>query len=358
VIEVRGLHVKAGGFDVKVERLMIGRGEYGVIMGPSGAGKTILLETIAGFWKPLEGKIVIDGVDVTKLPPERRGLSFVPQDYALWPHLTVFENIAYGLKARRVPEEEVKRRVLEVSEVMGIRHLLQRSPKTLSGGEMQRVALARALVVEPKAILLDEPLSSLDAKTRESIKDFLKELHGRLGFTALHVTHDPIEAAELGDRIAVMAEGKIVQVGKPSEVFGRPESLEVAWLTGRPNVIKGTVSDWRGGVAVVRASPGVDVVAIHRSPLREGERVLVFVMPEDIVVSKTPQQGSARNVLELHVASMEDKGPLKLVKARKDGVKLRALITRGAYEELGLTKGDRVYMQFKASAARVVPLKA
>jgi len=358
VIEVRDLHVRAGGFDVRVERLTVGEGEYGIIMGPSGAGKTVLLETIMGFWRPLEGRIVVGGVDVTDLPPERRGLSFVPQDYALWPHLTVFENIAYGLKAKRVPEGEVRRRVLEVSEVMGIEHLLHRDPRTLSGGEMQRVALARALVVEPKAVLLDEPLSSLDARTRESVKEFIRELHGSLGFTALHVTHDPIEAAELGDRIAVMVDGRIIQAGTPSEVFGRPESLEVAWLTGRPNVIEGTVSEWRDGVAVVRASQGVKVVAVHRRPLRQGERVLVFVMPEDVVVSKTPQRGSARNVLEVRVDSVEDKGPLKLVKARRGGVELGALITRGAYGELGLTVGDRVYMQFKASAVRVVPLKA
>ena len=358
MIEVRGLHVRAGGFDVRVERLTVGEGEYGIIMGPSGAGKTVLLETIMGFWRPLEGRIVVGGVDVTDLPPERRWLSFVPQDYALWPHLTVFENIAYGLRARHVPEGEVRRRVLEVAEVMGIEHLLHRDPRTLSGGEMQRVALARALVVEPKAVLLDEPLSSLDAKTRESVKEFIRELHGSLGFTALHVTHDPIEAAELGDRIAVMVDGRIIQAGTPSEVFGRPESLEVAWLTGRPNVIEGAVSDWGDGVAVVRPSPDVKVVAVHRRPLRRGERVLVFVMPEDVVVSKTPQQGSARNVLELHVTSVEDRGPLKLVKARRGGVELGALITRGAYGELGLTVGDRVYMQFKASAVRVVPLKA
>ena len=358
MIEVRGLHVKAGDFDVRVEELRVGEGEYGIIMGPSGAGKTVLLETIMGFWRPLEGRIVVDGVDVTELPPERRGLSFVPQDYALWPHLTVFENIAYGLRARHVPEGEVRRRVLEVSEVMGIKHLLKRDPRTLSGGEMQRVALARALVVEPKAVLLDEPLSSLDARTRESVKGFLKELHRRLRFTALHVTHDPIEAAELGDRVAVMVGGRIIQAGTPSEVFGSPESLEVAWLTGRPNVIEGTVSEWRDGVAVVRASPDVRVVAVHPRPLRPGERVLAFVMPEDIVVSRTPQRGSARNVLELHVASVEDRGPLKLVKARRGGMELGALITRGAYGELGLTVGSRVYMQFKASAVRVVPLKA
>ena len=358
MIEVRGLHVRAGGFDVRVERLTVGEGEYGIIMGPSGAGKTVLLETIMGFWRPLEGRIVVGGVDVTGLPPERRGLSFVPQDYALWPHLTVFENIAYGLKAKRVPEGEVRRRVLEVAEVMGIEHLLERNPRTLSGGEMQRVALARALVVEPKAILMDEPLGSLDARTRESVKEFIRELHGSLGFTALHVTHDPIEAAELGDRIAVMVDGRIIQAGTPSEVFGSPESLEVAWLTGRPNVIEGAVSDWGDGVAVVRVSQGVNVVAVHRRPLRLGERVLAFVMPEDVVVSKTSQRGSARNVLEMRVDSVEDRGPLKLVKARRGGVELGALITRGAYGELGLTVGSRVYMQFKASAVRVVPLKA
>jgi len=207
LILIEGLVVRAGGFTLRVPRLEIGRGEYLVLLGPSGVGKTLLVETIAGLREPAEGRILIDGVDAARLPPEKRGVALVPQSYALFPHMSVRDNIAYGLRVRGVPRREAAERAERMAELLGISHLLDRSPSTLSGGERQRVALARALVVEPRLLLLDEPLSALDPGLRWSAVKLLQRLHGELGFTALHVTHSLAEALALADRIAYMEHG-------------------------------------------------------------------------------------------------------------------------------------------------------
>jgi len=326
-------------------------------MGPSGAGKTLFLEAIAGFRKILKGKIFVEGRDVSKLPPEKRGLAYVPQDYALWPHMTVYENIAYGIKARKVGKNEVKKRVLEVAEIMGIRELLNRMPKTLSGGEMQRVAVARALITEPKAVLLDEPLSSLDTATKNKVKDFMKELHSKLKFTAIHVTHDPLEATELGDRIAVMIGGEIIQVGKPIEVLRNPKTIEAAWVGGIPNLIEGIVKQSDG--EVVNVSVGdIEIVIAHKKPLMQGLKALLMLRPEDIVLSKSLIKTSARNTIKCKVVEVEDKGPLIHVKIERGKLNLRAVITRGSYEELEIKPGKEIYASFKASAVRVISTKS
>ncbi len=214
---VEGLLVRLGGFELRVGRLEIKEGEYVVVMGPSGVGKTVLLHALAGFLKPERGRIVVDGVDVTRYPPERRGFALVPQGYGLWPHMSVFENIAYGLRVRGLRGEEVRERVLAVSRALNIEHLLDRRPSTLSGGEMQRVALARALVVNPRLVLLDEPLAGLDPGLRASSARFLREVHRRLSFTALHVTHSVVEAASLARRVIYMRGGRVLFDGPLDE---------------------------------------------------------------------------------------------------------------------------------------------
>ncbi len=217
MIEIEDLLVELGGFTLKIPRLTVRSGEYMVIMGPSGVGKTVLLHTIAGFIKPVRGRIVIDGRDATYLPPEKRGVVLVPQNYALWPHLSVYDNIAYGLRLRRIDEEEVRKRVERIAEILGIRHLLGRKPSTLSGGEKQRVALARALIINPRILLLDEPLSSLDPGIRWKSMEFLKKLHETLSFTTIHVTHDIIETMYLGEKIGYMEGGVLVGIYSPRE---------------------------------------------------------------------------------------------------------------------------------------------
>ena len=354
MIRVEGLRVRAGDFTLRIGELSIEGGEYLTLMGPSGAGKTILLEALIGFRRPEAGRIYIDGGDVTDLPPERRGFAYVPQSIALWPHMTVYENIAYGLRIRGTRESEIHRRVLEVAEYIGIRGLLRRMPETLSGGERQRVALARALIIGPKALLLDEPLSSLDEASRESAKELIRRLHRELGFTAIHVTHDPVEAAELGERMAVMYGGEIIQVGRPMEVFRDPRSMEVAWLSGRPNILEGVVEDCDGGLLLIDVE-GVKLTAAYTKSLTPGDRVLLLLGREDIVLSRIPVRSSMRNRIRCEVAGVEELGPLIEVELMRGGLCLRALITRGSYEELSPRPGDMLYAGFKATAVKVIP---
>ena len=209
------------GFRLEIKKLTARRGEYLVVMGPSGVGKTILLHTIAGLLTPLKGRIMLGGRDVTHTPPEEREVSIVPQNYALWPHMSVYDNIAYGLRAKGASKETIEEKVEALSNALGIKHLLRKKPGQLSGGEQQRVALARALAVEPMLLLLDEPTAELDPGSRLQVWKLLKELHGKLGFTALHVTHNIAEALYLGDKIAYMEEGRLIDVTVPEKLVGR-----------------------------------------------------------------------------------------------------------------------------------------
>jgi multiple sugar transport system ATP-binding protein len=236
-VEVRGLTKQyhggqlraVDGVDIKTRE-----GEYLVLLGPSGCGKTTLLRTIAGLEDATEGEVLIGGNVVNGLPPRARQVAMVFQSYALYPHKTVLQNIAFPLKAEKAPKEERERRVRWAAELLGIEPLLRRKPRQLSGGERQRVALARALVREPSVFLLDEPLSNLDAKLRASARDELKQFQERVGTTTIYVTHDQTEAMGLGDRIAVMYQGKLRQIGPPREVYEEPADTFVATFMGSP----------------------------------------------------------------------------------------------------------------------------
>src|ERR1043166_5600118 len=214
--------------------LRIGDGEFIVLVGPSGCGKSTLLRLIAGLEEASQGAISIDGTEVTTLAPRRRDIAMVFQSYALYPHMNVRQNIGYGLKVRRTPKDEAKRRVEEVAKLLGLEKLLDRRPAQLSGGQRQRVAMGRAIVREPKAFLMDEPLSNLDAKLRVGMRASLAQLHQRLGVTTVYVTHDQTEAMTLGQRVAVMRDGHVLQVDRPSELYARPNDLFIAAFIGSP----------------------------------------------------------------------------------------------------------------------------
>jgi multiple sugar transport system ATP-binding protein len=214
--------------------LSVADGELLVVLGPSGCGKSTLLRVLAGLEEPTEGRVSIGGRDVTRLHPARRNVSMVFQSYALFPHMTVAENIGFGLVVREVPKAEARERAARAAETAGVAHLLERRPEQLSGGERQRVALARAIVREPDAFLLDEPLSNLDLELRTQMRAELKELQRRLGTTTVYVTHDQVEALTLGDRIVVLREGAVQQVGTPDEVWGEPVNRFVARFVGSP----------------------------------------------------------------------------------------------------------------------------
>ncbi|ASJ07588.1 tungstate ABC transporter ATP-binding protein WtpC [Thermococcus pacificus] len=318
-------------------------GEHFIILGPSGAGKTVLLEVIAGIIEPDSGRVYLNGEDVTDLPPEKRGLAYIPQNYALFPHMSVFDNIAFGLRLRKLPKAEVERKVREIAEVLDIGHLLGRKPKTLSGGESQRVAIARALVVEPPLILMDEPFANLDVQTRSRLINEMKRWRKELGFTALHVTHSFEEAVSLGDRVGVMLNGRLVQVGSVREVFSRPASEDVARFLGFENIIEGTANG-----RVLRAN-GVEI----ELPVEVHGRIRVGLRPEDIILSLEPLRSSARNEFKAVVDSVEELGPLVRVHLFVGGLHLRAFITRSSMLEMGIRPGKEVYASFKASALHV-----
>jgi len=224
--------------------LTIGSGEFLVLVGPSGCGKSTLLRMIAGLEEVTAGRISIGDRDVTDLPPRARDVAMVFQNYALYPHMTVRQNLGYGLKVRKTPKREIAERVARAAQLLGLDQLLDRKPRALSGGQRQRVAMGRAIVREPKAFLMDEPLSNLDAKLRVSVRAQLAALHGRLATTTIYVTHDQIEAMTLGQRVAVMRDGRIQQVDTPQELYARPANLYVAAFIGSPamNLVEAEVA--------------------------------------------------------------------------------------------------------------------
>ena len=247
-IEVQNLHVGYGATPVLHGiDLAVAPGEFVAILGSSGCGKTTLLRTIAGFQKSSAGAIRLSGRDVANLPPEKRNIAMVFQSYALWPHMTVLGNVGYGLRLRGVPRPEVRRRVGEVLKLLNLSGLEERKVTNLSGGQRQRVALGRALAIDPQLLLLDEPLSNLDAKVRVQLRQEIKTLQNRLGFTAIHVTHDREEAMTMADRIVVMDAGRIAQAGPPKEVYDRPNSPFVASFMGAENTLDLEVAPAPGG---------------------------------------------------------------------------------------------------------------
>ena len=259
--------------DVSLE---VGDGEFVVLVGPSGCGKSTLLRTIAGLEEVTAGTVRIDGVDVTDLAPRRRDIAMVFQSYALYPHMTIRENLGYGLKVRKAPKAEARRRLDEVAELLGLTEMLDRKPAQLSGGQRQRVAMGRAIVREPRAFLMDEPLSNLDAKLRVGMRASLAELHARLGVTTVYVTHDQTEAMTLGQRVAVMRDGVIVQVDEPQALYRFPRDVFVAAFIGSPsmNLVDATIED--GAVRF-----GEHVVALgQQRPSASTGRVVLGIRPE------------------------------------------------------------------------------
>jgi len=236
--------------------LRVEPGEIFFLLGPSGCGKTTLLRNIAGFYIPDSGKVFFDKEDVTKLPPHKRNTGMMFQSYALWPHMTVAKNVAFGLEERRVRQKEIDSRVQEALESVRMGAYAQRKIAQLSGGQQQRVALARALVIRPRALLLDEPLSNLDAKLRLEMRTEIRRVCKEFGLTAIYVTHDQKEALSISDRMAILESGKIAQIGSPEEVYRRPKSSVVADFIGETNFISGTLISLEGDAAVVETEIG------------------------------------------------------------------------------------------------------
>ncbi len=258
--------------------LEIAKGEFLTLLGPSGSGKTTLLNIIAGMTDPTSGEVWIDGRDVTHVPSSRRGLGMVFQSYALMPHMTVFQNIAFPLEIRRLPRAEIRRRVQEVLELVQLPHVAGRRPKELSGGQQQRISLARCIVYDPSIILMDEPLGALDRKLREQMQVEIKQLQVRLGITMLYVTHDQEEALTMSDRIIVMNHGRAEQIGTPHDLYFNPATVFVADFIGQSNLLAATVA----GDRALRLEHGATVTVAGDLQGRLGQPVTLLLRPESL----------------------------------------------------------------------------
>lgn len=346
MIRLENVSKRLGEFFLKDVSMDIAGGEYLVLLGPTGAGKTILLETIAGIYPPDKGKVFLNDRDITRLPPRQRNIGMVYQDYMLFPHLTVEKNIRYGLSYRHFNDEETIAKVHKLTELLGITHLLRRYPGTLSGGEQQRVAIARALIMEPEVLLLDEPLSALDTETRTKLREELRRIHTLTQTTMIHVTHSFDEAFLLGSQMAIMNKGEIVQVGDPGEVFRKPNCRFAAEFLGVGNVFRG-ISIIENGIASI----AVDGLHISSASAREGE-VFTSVRPEDILVSLQPFESSARNCFRGKIVEISDTGTVVRITV-DTGVPMIAAITRRSFQDMELRLGLDVYLTFKAMDVHV-----
>jgi spermidine/putrescine ABC transporter ATP-binding subunit len=259
----------------------VAAGEFVSLLGPSGCGKTTTLRCIAGFETPDEGGILLEGARIEKLPPNRRNVGLVFQTYALFPHLTIFENVAFGLRLRRTPAPQVKERVGQALALVGLPDLAERYPRELSGGQQQRIAIARSVVLEPRILLFDEPLSNLDFKLRLAMRTELRELQRRLGKTTVYVTHDQGEALALSDRIVVMSNGRIEQIGPPREIYERPANAFVADFIGNSNLIVATVVAVEGDATLIRSERGLALRAAG-TRAKVGDRVVAMIRPEHV----------------------------------------------------------------------------
>ncbi|SAK66152.1 ABC transporter ATP-binding protein [Caballeronia ptereochthonis] len=264
------------------------QGEFVTLLGPSGSGKTTLLNLIAGMVSPSSGRIFVRGVDITDAPPSARGLGMVFQNYALMPHMTVFDNIAFPLRVRKMPMDEIRRKVKEVLDLVRLPDIASRKPKELSGGQQQRVSLARCIVYNPALILLDEPLGALDKKLREQMQFEIRRLHAELGITMLNVTHDQDEALSMSDRIVLMNQGRVEQIATPDELYRSPRTAFAASFIGTANLISGTVQGSAGQHAIVSTPLGMLRAAMTSQAVSRGAAVKLLVRPESVRMVPAP----------------------------------------------------------------------
>jgi putative spermidine/putrescine transport system ATP-binding protein len=327
--------------------IALGEGEFLSLLGPSGCGKTTALRLVAGFDRPDGGAIVVDGKDLTNVPPSKRDMGMVFQAYSLFPNMTARQNVEYGLKIRGKDKTIRRGRVQELLELVGLGHAADRYPHQLSGGMQQRVALARALAIEPRVLLLDEPLSALDAKVRVQLREEIRRIQLELGITTLYVTHDQEEALSVSDHVAVMYGGRIEQMGSPAEMYSAPATPFVAEFIGTMNRLEGTVVD--GGVEHGGTTLRIDE-ARNRT---RGERVLVLVRPETVEVGPANGSGGV-NTLVGDVVTQTFLGPVTRLKIIGAGVDVIADVP--TQKALGLPVGTRVAAVLPAEGARLLTL--
>ncbi|HLP01158.1 MAG TPA: ABC transporter ATP-binding protein [Opitutaceae bacterium] len=357
MVQLRGVTKRFGSVTaVDAVDLTIRKGEFLTLLGPSGCGKTTLLRLLAGFETPTSGEILIEGRDVSNIPPYRRDVNQVFQSYAIFPHLTVEDNIAFGLKMRHVPAAERRERVEEALALVSLAGLGRRRPHELSGGQRQRVALARALVCRPKVLLLDEPLSALDAKLRHAMQLELKHLQRQLGITFVFVTHDQEEALIMSDRIAVIHRGRIDQLGTATEIYHAPASAFTADFIGEANLLDAAVVANNGVTAQLQLGEGAEV-SVRASAVRPGAtRALVSVRPEKIYITRTKpaKENTFKGVIEEEIF----RGAMDELRIRiAGGLQLMAMAANESAHEHAWHKGDTVFCAIHTDDIVVVEQK-
>ena len=327
-------------------------GEFLTLLGPSGSGKSTLLNIAAGHMAPDAGSVTVGGVDVTHLPPRRRNIGLVFQNFALFPHMTVYENVAYGLRARKVANDEVSRRVGEMLELMQLGGYAARRISQLSGGQQQRVALARSLIIEPDVLLLDEPMGALDRQLRKRLQLEIRRLHQRIGRTMIYVTHDQEEALVMSDRVAVFRDGRLEQIGTARELYDQPGNTFVAAFLGESNLLAGTVTSMVLGHASVRhAGLGMEFSGPAQAGLAVGQAASVLVRPETVSLS-APADGLPGEVTEIVYL-----GELQSVRVKlRDGSEMTVREVGNMHKDVKL--GDQVGLRWETGQSRVLPQSA
>ena len=351
-IRLEGLRKVYGGLAAVDDlSLDIAEGEFLTFVGPSGCGKTTTLRMIAGFVIPERGRVHVHGHDLTDVAPNARNIGMVYQQYALFPHMSVFENVAFGLRVRKVPAAELRRRVGASLELVRLAEFAQRLPRTLSGGQQQRVALARALVIEPEVLLLDEPLSNLDAKLRRDMQLELRRLQAQLGITAVYVTHDQSEALAMSDRIAVMNHGRLEQLDTPAELYHHPRTAFVAGFIGQANLLDVKVSGTRGGAVSAAVNEDWGLSATGDRGAEAGERALAVVRPEAVFLFDESGEGR----VEAEVSEVVYGGASLLYRLAMPGGTTLLVESANLPMRVPYQAGMRVAVEIPAEAVTLLP---
>jgi ABC-type sugar transport system ATPase subunit len=354
MIQVKGLSIQMGDFSLKNLNVTIKDKEYFIILGPSGAGKTVFLECLAGLHKIKMGEIKIDDAVVTRRPPEERKIGYVPQDYVLFPFLNVAENIQFGLKRGKYDKLNVKKQMLAMADLFGITHLLERDTRSLSGGEKQRVALARALITSPQILLMDEPLSALDPQTAKYLRTELKQIQRRLGITTIYVTHDLMEAVNMADRLGILIDGRIEQVDEPEKLLFFPCNDRVSDFIGAPNIMDCDYSKSMGQGVMEVSCRGLKLIVPH-----DGDNIhKIAILPRHIYVSETKPRGQGVNSFMAKILDIIPRSDTVRIYLEMNNNRLIAEIPHHIYQEMDIEPGRDVHVILRMRRIRAFENRA